>query len=452
MSGSNLVFNNFTDKGTQGQRLYNGDNPEEEGVYSDFFTERDTIRRYAYSSNLIEISPSSGNSVFGGTQTFHLPTDMDAIGDIFINISCSYRKTFGWRMINTFALANIINKVYLNLGSITFQELNPFDTVFFNYLNMDHEEFIFFQKILRAYYQPKYGLQELYWPFEDGGTRTADEKNVVHESIAFYKLPLFTSGGPKNSFINPVGENRQGLTVKLEYENDQERVARSDRHKDFDFKVTLFIRQYVLSRIEKNLILNNNVAKIYNFTQGVELDLDDSGFNVIDLSFCDIFASHIGILGFFNKNPSEYAVDANIEYVELFLNGKSFSGRVHGLALMMGTDTVIKNAYINTTGNVSQEGARKFNGYVLQLASKFYGPDSVPFNKFDSIQLKIKWCKYINYYEELNDNKFPKTFGSGGYPINNRFDTYHPPKATVTVFGTKVINYINGVPTTTIKT
>ena len=410
MSGSSLNIINYSNTGTQAQRTYNGDTVEDL-VESSFITKKDYTRKLAFGSSLIEIQPSSGSSKLGSSQTFKISDDIDTVGDLYFSIDLAYKKSVGStgkRYLPEFSICTLIKKITIFINGSIYQELRGADIIAYNFTTLSAPEFSTFYNTSRGYYYKDRG----FFSFINSGNLERIETKAV------FKLPVFFNGGPESSYIKLQNIN-ENFNIKIEYADTIEEafgefLTGSTVEKVHDFNVSIFNRVYNISNIERSIMINNTFAKIHRLNQGVVYHNDnDQELIRIDLSFVSLLASHITILG--RYRGSEYY--ANIEYVELFFDGKSYCGRIPGLMLL------VANESPHSQLEVREGFIGNFLCYVLQLSSRYYSEDGIPFNMYSKIELVIKF-----------NNLYIKT---GNFQ-------YNPEEVYITTFGTKSVVYKNG--------
>ena len=420
MSGSSLNIINYSNTGTQAQRTYNGDTIED-SVESSFVTKKDYIRKLAFGTGINEIHSSSGSSKFGSTQTFKLPDFVDAIGDIYLSMRILYKKKDAStkRQLPRFGISLLVKKITVEINGSIFQELTGSDIVSYNFTTMSANDFSHFFTLNQGYYMTEHG----YVPMDN------KIANDPIDSSAIIKLPIFCSGSVDNSYLKLENLNNNFI-VKIEYVNTKEDAVGTFASQDKDdrvetiysFDTALFVRSYTISNLERNLIVSNPVSKIHNFNQGISKsfgpnEAGEFGSNIcsFDLSFASLLASHITIIGrFLVNNFSSILASA-----ELLFDGESYCGKVPGNLLLVASD---KQHDVVSTSTTDESG-KLFNCYILQVASKFFSADGIPFNKYAKIELKLEFKQ--------------KTVAGIIYK--------KPAQISVTVFGTKALVYNNGV-------
>ncbi len=417
MSGSSLNIINYSGVGTQAQRTYNGDTPID-SVESSFITKKDYTRKYIFGSGLNEIHSSSGSSKFGTTQTFKIPDLVDSVGDIYLNVRILYKKKSesDVRQLPRFSISLLIKKITVEINGSIFQELTGTDIVSYNYTTMNVNDFSHFFALNQGYYMTEYGYTDF--------SKKAQQDPIDASSII--KLPIFCGGNVDNSFLKLQNFNNNFI-IKIEYVDSKIDAVGTFGDTDiadrvetiYDFTNSLFVRTYTISNLERNLIVSNPVSKIHLFNQGVtetfsKQEAGESSFFTFDLSFTTLLASHITIIGRYLTN----VFDAVLSSAELLLDGQSYCGKVPGNLLLVASDKQQDGVV-----HEAQTGPRLFNCYILQVASKFFSEDGIPFNRYNKIQLKLEFRE-----KSLRGDVYKK-----------------PTQISVTVFGTKALVYTDGV-------
>lgn len=419
MSGSSLNIINYSNMGAQGQRTYNGSEPID-SVESSFITRKDYIRKYVFGTGISEIQSSSGSSKFTGAQTFKMPDLIDAVGDVYLNIRILYTKSAGIikRQLPRFSMSLLIKKITVEINGSIFQELTGTDIVSYNYTTMNVNDFSHFFALNQGYYMTEFGYVKM----------TNRNEDDPIDSSAMIKLPIFCGGKVDNSYLKLQNFNKNFI-IKIEYADTKEDAVGSFYEEDtedrvdqiYSFDTSLFVRTYTISDLERNLIVSNPVSKIHAFNQGVTKKFSEDDYLAsntcsFDLSFASLLASHITIIGRYFTN----LFGAILGTAELLLDGQSYCGKVPGNLLLVASDKQQDVISVETTVDLV---GKLFNCYILQIASKFFGEDGIPFNRYNKIELKLEFKQ--KYARQIQFKK--------------------PPEVSVSVFGTKALVYQDGV-------
>jgi len=147
MSGAVAAHASYNGSGTQGLAVTNKISANDSDVMSVFYNKNDTTRQLLYGSSVMEIPTSgvSGTTSWGGNQIFTVNNDIDALGDLYIQVGvkCSAHPTTsksgggltaeGQEVIpdgytfNNFGLASIIERVEFQVGTQIWQTLENDD-------------------------------------------------------------------------------------------------------------------------------------------------------------------------------------------------------------------------------------------------------------------------------------------------------------------------------------
>ena len=88
MSGAVAAHASYNGSGTQGLAVTNKVTANDSDVMSLFYNKNDTTRQLLYGSSIMEIPTSgvSGTTSWGGNQIFTVNNDIDALGDLYIQV------------------------------------------------------------------------------------------------------------------------------------------------------------------------------------------------------------------------------------------------------------------------------------------------------------------------------------------------------------------------------
>ncbi len=156
MSGAVAAHASYNGSGTQGLAVTNKISANDSDVMSVFYNKNDTTRQLLYGSSVMEIPTSgvSGTTSWGGNQIFTVNNDIDALGDLYIQVGvkCSANPTTtksgsgltadGEEPIpdgftfNNFGLASIIERVEFQVGTQIWQTLENDDILACNCTEM----------------------------------------------------------------------------------------------------------------------------------------------------------------------------------------------------------------------------------------------------------------------------------------------------------------------------
>jgi len=147
MSGAVAAHASYNGSGTQGLAVTNKISANDSDVMSVFYNKNDTTRQLLYGSSIMEIPTSgvSGTTTWGGNQIFTVNNDIDALGDLYIQVGvkCTEHPTTSKLgsdtlnadgnpitdafTFNNFGLASIIERVEFQVGTQIWQTLENDD-------------------------------------------------------------------------------------------------------------------------------------------------------------------------------------------------------------------------------------------------------------------------------------------------------------------------------------
>ena len=178
--------------------------------------------------------------------------------------------------------------------------------------------------------------------------------------------------------------------------------------------VQLWARQHVMTNYEREEIRRNVISKTLYLSQHQSKALSSSDMDVECDSF-SLLASHLIIN--VERQAGGGLVDGrmpDLSSAELLLNTSSHSGVLDGafmisqaaasmdLPVYLPHPTVTSTVKSHLISNINDnqymhgDGANKTglfygNTYVFPIATRPYGPDGCPLNRFDTIRLKLKF-------------------------------------------------------------
>ena len=175
MSGAVAAHASYNGSGTQGLAVTNKIAESDSDVMSLFWNKNDTTKQLLYGSSVMEIPTSgvSGTTSWGGNQIFTVNNDIDALGDLYLevgvkadaiptgagklgNIYDSVSNTFvtqpdTFRFTN-FGLASIIDRVEFQVGTQIWQTLEHDDILACNCTELGEGAFKKFGKQANGFY------------------------------------------------------------------------------------------------------------------------------------------------------------------------------------------------------------------------------------------------------------------------------------------------------------
>ena len=157
MSGAVAAHASYNGSGTQGLAVTNKITSNDSDVMSLFYNKNDTTRQLLYGSSIMEIPTSgvSGTTSWGGNQIFTVNNDIDALGDLYIQVgvkcaAAPVTSKTGQGIVangtlkavpdgftfNNFGLASIIDRVEFQVGTQIWQTLENDDILACNCTEM----------------------------------------------------------------------------------------------------------------------------------------------------------------------------------------------------------------------------------------------------------------------------------------------------------------------------
>ena len=158
-------------------------------------------------------------------------------------------------------------------------------------------------------------------------------------------------------------------------------------------RVRLFAKQIMLCKEERDQIRGIPTGLPYRIkmSQSIKSDLPTGLEKTLDLDSFSLYASHLIIGGDWS--------DANITHAELKLNSSSFSGNIPALilrndmaeSLRLYSGRSLTNPHILTGSYIENLGRFEREPLIFPLASTAFSGSCVPFNRFDSIRLTLRF-------------------------------------------------------------
>ena len=391
MSGAVAAHAAYNGSGTQGLAVTNKIHDDDGDVMSVFWNKNDTTRQLLYGSSIIEIpaSGSGGNLTAGGNQIFTVNNDIDALGDLYLQISTSGITTS--TTLTAFQLLTCIKRIEFMVGTQVWETLETNDIGALNMTELSEDAFESFFLAMSG-------------GFSSTGTRNtvgissgAVSTSVSSDVAGVFRVPaLSRSVGPKLAKFTDISENSY-LLASAPHQTVKIRVymATSLPSGIANLNLKLFGQCIVMCNEEREQMkaMPMGLPKRLKMTQNTSTTFSpvgafgSQGFKVepckLDLDHFSLYASHIVLV----VSTTGSAIDnSSIKDVELKLNSSSFSGVLEG-GLLTGPAAdalgLYSNSVIMGTANFAN------NYYVFPLASHAYGGSSVPLNRFDNIRLEL---------------------------------------------------------------
>jgi len=178
MSGAVAAHASYNGSGTQGLAVTNKITASDSDVMSVFWNKNDTTKQLLYGSSVMEIPTSgvSGTTSWGGNQIFTVNNDIDALGDLYLEVGVKTEAMpsgpgkmgqvwdtsgttpyFASRAdsvrFNNFGLAQIVDRVEFQIGTQIWQTLEHDDILACNCTELGEGAFKKFGKAANGFYQ-----------------------------------------------------------------------------------------------------------------------------------------------------------------------------------------------------------------------------------------------------------------------------------------------------------
>jgi len=423
MSGAVAAHAAYNGSGTQGLAVTNKIHDDDGDVMSVFWNKNDTTRQLLYGSSIIEIpaSGSGGNLGAGGNQIFTVNNDIDAIGDLYLQLTVTDSNS-----CRGFDLLHCIKRIEFMVGTQIWQTLETNDIGALNMTETSEDMYTSFVLAMSGGFDQS-GARNLMEYSIDGlkATTTTGFSGVL-------RIPcLSRSLGPKLAKFSDISEQSY-LLAAAPHQAVKIRVYMSSNIPSAfsapKFSLKLFGQCIVMCNEEreqiksmpmglpKRLKMTQSSTSIFDMatTTPPEQHIGDAASTLryvsnnivtpckIDLDHFSLYASHIILIA---KGISDKIKNISIDKVDLKLNSSSFSGTIEG-ALMTGSVSDSLGLYSNGFYLGSQNLVDNY--YVFPLASLAYGGSSVPLNRFDNIRMEVS---VVTACEISSVNGLPHTTG-----------------------------------------
>jgi hypothetical protein len=155
MSGAVAAHASYNGSGTQGLAVTNKISANDSDVMSLFWNKNDTTKQLLYGSSIMEIPTSgvSGTTSWGGNQIFTVNNDIDALGDLYIQLGIKCNTSLGAQFKN-FGLASIIERVEFQVGTQIWQTLEHDDILACNCTELGEGAFKKFGQASNGFLNP----------------------------------------------------------------------------------------------------------------------------------------------------------------------------------------------------------------------------------------------------------------------------------------------------------
>jgi len=386
----------WTGKGVQAQ--INTIDISDEDIVSHFNPEIEQSKVLLYGSNITEIIPQTSKADFYSNQTFVVSQDIDALGDVYIEMEFQTTNTID---VGEFALHRTLDKVEFKIGNTTWQTLEHSDIYALLFTKLNSSEYSAVRSITNPDTgEPNYGI----------GIKPVLKPG---KNLITFPLPIFTIDGGAQRAHLIAGSSGQSITIKVTYRRPTELIGT-----DVNLSgVRLYARQYILSNRERAEIKSNDIVKSIHISQSTfkrdtaKLDSTDSKVITVDLDHFSLLTSHL-LITLESASGDAFVettnlITPNILSASLKLNNSEHSSPLTGHfmknlgAKSMGLHNnseftnIVLVAATAPTGNVDF----RRDVYVFPIASKSYGSDGCPLNRFDSIKLNLN---VVNFPGRVN--------------------------------------------------
>ena len=176
MSGAVAAHASYNGSGTQGLAVTNKIAANDSDVISVFWNKNDTTKQLLYGSSVMEIPTSgvSGTTSWGGNQIFTVNNDIDALGDLYleVGVKADLLPTGAGKMgsvydpasntfvdsadtvrFNNFGLAQIVDRVEFQIGTQIWQTLEHDDILACNCTELGEGAFKKFGKQANGFFE-----------------------------------------------------------------------------------------------------------------------------------------------------------------------------------------------------------------------------------------------------------------------------------------------------------
>jgi hypothetical protein len=354
-----------------------------------FWNKNDTTRQLLYGSSIIEIpaSGSGGNLTAGGNQIFTINNDIDALGDLYLQITTSSTSTS--LALDEFDLLACIKRIEFMVGTQVWQTLETNDIGALNMTEMSEDAFESFTLAMSGGFLKNGRRNKVAANYAGLGWSSIASTDVT----GVIRIPMLSRRvSPKLAKFTDISENSYLLAgaphqaVKIRVYMTGSLPFSLSAVSGFDLR--LFGQCIVMCNEEREQIkaMPMGLPKRLKMTQNTTTKVSVSGASPvsvsIDLDHFSLFASHIILY----VTGAGSITNSSIDTAELKLNSSSFSGTLEG-PLLTGPATdalgLYSNGFFIDGANVTD------NFYVFPLASHAYGGSSVPLNRFDNIRMEL---------------------------------------------------------------
>jgi hypothetical protein len=396
MSGAVAAHAAYNGSGTQGLAVT--DRSTDSDVMSVFWNKNNVVKQLVHGSSIMEIPPTGngGSLSSGGNQIFTVNDDIDAIGDLYLQITTSGNSSS--KTVKAFDLVNCIKRIEFRVGNQIWQTLEGDDINALNLTEMSEEAFESYVLHMSGGISSN-GTRNALVPAAGNSTVTTSS-NVT----GVIRIPCLTRTlGPKFSKFTDISEgaymlagaSAQKVQIKVTMKSSMAGGTLITQS-GISFSLKLFGQCMVMCNEERQYVRGasastpvSGLAKRIKMTQNSTTNVATGTFDSneatvnIDLDQFSLYCSHLVI----QVIPGTTTEQASIKTAELKLNSTSFSGELDG-GLLTGAAADSLGLYAN--GTRGETGVNRFaNCYIFPLASRAYSGSSVPLNRFDNIRLTL---------------------------------------------------------------
>jgi hypothetical protein len=410
MSGAVAAHAAYNGSGTQGLAVTNKIQDQEGDVMSVFWNKNDTTRQLLHGAAFIDI-PTSGNggtTTYGGNQIFTVNNDIDAIGELFLQITATAGSSQAASKVSD--LAGLIKRIEFHVGTQIWHTLEKEDIAALNSTEMP-------EGVYSA------AARSLYGSYDGGGkknptaqrntTSTYSGRDLVAGATISGVLRIPTVSRkvcPSMSKFTNVVENAYLVaaaphqTVKIKVYLEKADTAKTNVWGAGTtalptLELKLFGQHLIMCNEEREQMkaMSMGLPKRLKMSQNVTQTVSGSSTDpvTIDLDHFSLYASHLVITAFGAASDGFTLTDA-ITDVELKLNSSSFAGTLSA-PLLQGPMSDMLGLHFNahttsvrhTDGSVKESLEGDYSTYVFPLASRAYSGSGVPLNRFDNIRLTV---------------------------------------------------------------
>jgi len=403
MSGAVAAHAAYNGSGTQGLAVTNKIPTEgDDDVMSVFYNKNDTTRQLLYGGSVIEIpaSGSGGNLTAGGNQIFTVNNDIDALGDLYLQLTTSGGAGLE---IESFDLLSCIRRIEFMVGTQVWQTLETDDIGSLNMTEMSEDAFECFTLNMTGGFQKNGARNKIQATHAPGGDASIasylKSEATPGDVTCVFRIPMLSrSLGPRLSKFTDISENcyllagapHQSVKIRVYMAQTLPASLRSGGSAVTAFNLKLFGQCIVMCNDEREHIkdMPMGMPKRLKMTQNCTYKATTTSaspqpLNVfLDLDHFSLYASHIIL----HISSDSAITNSSIAAAELKLNSSSFSGTLEG-PLLTGSAADALGLYYN---GFFVNGANITDNYfIFPLASHAYDGSSVPLNRFDNIRMEL---------------------------------------------------------------